>query len=75
MPKTAEEIAERLMAGRQRPFAIPADAKGSILTAGKTYQGDIFYSDIWSACESAGNKAAHGRVCQIMRTKGFLVHS
>lgn len=62
--KTPEEIAEELAKGRLQPF----DAWG------KHWQGDIFYSDINRVTRNQGYDA-FSKVCDILREKGYYVHS
>lgn len=73
--RTAEQIACDLAERRRKPFTIPVEANSSILTPGKTYQGDVFYFDILSTCEAAGNKEAFSRVCELLRSAGFHIGS
>jgi len=61
---TPKKIAEELARGRLQPF----DAFG------KHWQGDIFYSDIYFLTKKMPG-SAYQKVAEILRDKGFYVHS
>jgi len=79
MPISHLQLADQLADRNRKPFDIPADAKGSILTPGKHYEGDIWHNDIYTAVKAAGVKDTTGKfyisVCTELTNRGFWVHS
>jgi len=73
-PRTSpERIADLLMEGR------PPEEPSFFKWAGGTFVGDIFYSSIQGTIRSHWGKKypyeVFGKVCDILREKGYWVHS
>lgn len=62
--QSPEQIAEELATGRRQPFT----------AFGREWQGDIFYSGIHYRTKRMPPNAFQ-RVCDILREKGYYVHS
>jgi hypothetical protein len=65
--KTPNQIAEEIAQGRLTPFEM----------SGKTWQGDVFYSDISYAIKlnRINDSAAFSAICARLRELNFYVHS
>ena len=64
LTQIAGEVAEEMANARRQPFT----------AFGKEWQGDIFYSDIHFRTKKCP-ATVHAEVCQILRDKGFYIHS
>ena len=63
--RSAEEYAEELASARRRPFT----------AFGRDWQGDIFYSDVFTCLKSEKATHLNSEVCKILTKKGFYLHS